>query len=124
MEQRGRVAPDELLDDAKRLREQGDLSGAALAFSRLAKDYPDDINVRFLYASVLFSLKKFSDAVSHFELVLESRPLHELSSLGLFHSLWKIGHREDAIKEASRFFDEGGESMEYRRLVRDIKRYL
>jgi hypothetical protein len=62
--------------------------------------------------------------VPHFARVLEDQPVNERASLGLFHSLWKTEKKDDAVREVRRFRAAGGESMEYRRLARDINRFL
>ncbi|HEV7505184.1 MAG TPA: hypothetical protein VGS07_09750 [Thermoanaerobaculia bacterium] len=117
-------APDELLIEAKRISAEGDLEEAAKELSILVETYPDDMDVRFSYAAVLLQLRRFADVISHFTRVLEDQPVNERASLGLFHSLWKIEKRDDAIKEVRRFRAAGGESMEYRRLARDISKFL
>ena len=118
------TAPDELLNEAKRISARGDLEGAAKELSGLVEDYPDDMAVRFSYAAVLFQMKRFAEVVPHFARVLEDQPLNEWASLGLFYSLWKIERRDDAAKEVRRFRGAGGDSMEYRRLAKDISKFL
>jgi hypothetical protein len=82
------------------------------------------LTVRFCYGEVLFRQKHFASAVPEFQRVLQGQPLDEWASLCLFHSIWKSGREKEALKEVGRFFDEGGESMEYRRLFKDIKKHL
>lgn len=116
-------APKDLLDEAKRIAACGDLEGAVQALSILAENYPDDIDARFTYASVLFQLSRYAEAAPHFKWILEGSPIHEWSSLGLFHSLWKSGREGEAIEEIKRFRSAGGDSMEYRRFFKDLKKY-
>jgi tetratricopeptide (TPR) repeat protein len=118
------AAPEKLLNEARRIFARGDLEDAADKLSRLVEAYPDDMAVRFSYAAVLFQLRRFADVVPHFARVLEDQPVNERASLGLFHSLWKIEKKDDAVREVRRFRAAGGESMEYRRLARDISKFL
>ena len=106
------------------LAAEEDLQGAAQALSRLVEEYPDNRKARFFYASVLFRSGLFAEAVPHLEAVLGQEPTHEWASVCLFHSLWKTRRRKEAVAEIRRFFDAGGESMEYRRLLKDIQRAL
>jgi tetratricopeptide (TPR) repeat protein len=117
-------APDELLIEAEQISARGDLEDAAKELSRLVEDYPEYMAVRFSYAAVLFQLRRFADVIPHFARVLEDQPVNERASLGLFHSLWKTENKAEAVKEVRRFRAAGGESMEYRRLARDISKVL
>jgi predicted Zn-dependent protease len=120
MSKKKRKAPEELVAAARRKGSRGDLRGAVQSLSELSALYPNDIEVRFFYAAGLFKLERYADAVPQLEVVLDAEPLHQWASLSLFHSLWQIGRREEAIKELNRFHRAGGESMEYRRLVKEI----
>lgn len=115
-----RKAPEEAVKSALRLSREDDLEGAVRALSSLADEYPEDLEVRFAAASVLFRLDRYAEAVPHFERVLADDPTHEWASLGLFHSFWKTDRPKEALRELRRFADAGGESMEYRRLQRDV----
>jgi hypothetical protein len=76
--------------------------------------------MQFACGRALFRLKRHAEAVPHFERVVRSRPRDQWASLCLFHSLFKSERWEDAANEVMRFGTAGGESMEYRRLARDI----
>jgi predicted Zn-dependent protease len=114
-------APAELLEAALRSRDAGDRDEAERLLSVLLTDYPDDLDVRIVYGGILFHCERFEEAAVHFQRILESRPTAEPASLGLFHSLWHTERGLDAIEEMRRFFAAGGESLEYRRLLRDIR---
>jgi protein O-GlcNAc transferase len=119
---RRKKAPKALVASALWLSQGDDLEDAARALSSLAAEYPEDLEVRFAAASVLLRLDRYTEAIPHFERVVAACPMHEWASLGLFHSLWKLDRHKDALREIKRFADAGGESMEYRRLERDIIR--
>lgn len=120
MENKKNIAPKDLLSRARELYGRGDLELTASELSVLAESYPEDIRVRFLYAATLLKLDRYADAIPHFEAVLLVEPVNEKASLGLFHSLLKMDQWPEARREARRFRSSGGESMEYRRLFRDI----
>jgi tetratricopeptide (TPR) repeat protein len=120
MSQRKGKAPKSLVAEARRKGSRGDVEGAVRYFAELLVLYPDDIELRFFYASGLFKLNRYEEALPQFEVVLDVEPLHEWASLGLFHSLWQVGRTKEAMKELKRFHQAGGESMEYRRLVKEI----
>jgi HEAT repeat protein len=61
---------------------------------------------------------------SHFQKILESRPKAEPASLGLFHSLGKLGRGKEAIKELRRFFSVAASKEEYRRLLEDVSKAI
>jgi predicted Zn-dependent protease len=120
MEKKSEKAPKELVASARQRGSQGDLCGAVESLFELVTMYPKDTEVRFFYAAGLFKLNRYEDAVPELKVVLEAEPVHEWASLSLFHSLWQTGRREEAMKELKRFHRAGGESMEYRRLVKEI----
>lgn len=115
-----RKAPDELLAEARRKGSRGDFEGAAECLAQLLPHYPDDEDLRFLYAGLLFELDRYAEALPHFEAVIEIQPLHEWASLGVVHCHWKAGLIREAMGELKRFHRAGGESMEHRRLVKEI----
>jgi hypothetical protein len=112
------------LNEARRVAAEGDLERAAQLLCRLTEDYPRDSAILFSCAAVLFRLRRFSEAAPLFARILEDQPVNHRASLGLFHSLWQIDRKSDAAKEFRRFRGAGGESMEYRRLIRDLRKFL
>ena len=113
-------APKDLLQKALTLRDSGDYKQAEELLVSLVGKYPGDLDLRIVYAGLLFALKRYCESMDHFRVILKVRPRAEPASLGLFHALWKTGQRREAVEEVRRFFDGGGESMEYRRLLKDI----
>jgi tetratricopeptide (TPR) repeat protein len=120
MSRKKRKAPEELLAEARRKGGRGDFEGAAESLEQLLPLYPDDEDLRFLYAALLFELDRYAEALPHFESVIEIQPLNEWASLGVVHCRWKAGLIREAMSELKRFHRAGGESMEHRRLVKEI----
>lgn len=121
MKTRIRKAPQTLLDPALHLRQMEDMEGAERALSALIADYPEDLDLRVIYAGVLFNLQRFTEAALHFERILTARPTSEVASKGLFHSLWSTERKQEAVNEVKRFYAAGGESAEYNALVSRIR---
>jgi tetratricopeptide (TPR) repeat protein len=116
-----RKAPKEALDASLDLRRAGDMEGAEKALRSLINDYPEDLDLAIVYAGLLFNLRRFTEAISHFERILATNLTSEVASLGLFHSLWASQQKQGAVNEAKRFYAAGGESVEYDELVRRIR---
>ncbi len=73
-----------------------------------------------LLATLYWDQHNYAKAAKWFAVAVRLAPLSEKASLGLFHSLWEIGKRDQAFDEMRRFLIIG-ESTEYRRLLRDLK---
>lgn len=117
---RCRKVPKYLLEEALALRDSGKHNLAEELLSGLVAKHPSDLDLRIVYAGLLFSLKRHRQSIEHFQAILKTKPRAEAASLGLFHALWKTGHQPEAVEEIRRFLSVGGESMEYRRLLKDI----
>ncbi len=70
---------------------------------RLALERPDYASVRGVLGGVLFELHEFREAAEEFRATTRLSPRSELASLGLFHSLLRMGDRAAAIAEMQRF---------------------
>ena len=122
MESQKNKVPEEILVAAKQFYRQGAMHDAASTLSGEIEKYPEDAEGQFLYAAALLLSDRYAEAVAPFERVLQIEPRNERASLGLFHSLWKMERCHEALMEARRFFRDGGESMEYRRLFKGMIR--
>jgi predicted Zn-dependent protease len=108
---------------AIQMRAEGDLKGAEKLLAGLAGRCPEDLLVRLILGGVLFNLDRYSEAIVAFRRVLSERPANEPSSLGLFHCLWHLGERREAIQEMERFLSIA-KSDEYEKLRRDFERAI
>lgn len=112
--------PNETKNNKVRLTfARDDLGAPVQEQSELVVDWDEQL----ASASALFRAKNYAEAVPIFGLFLKAQPLHEWASLGLFHSLWKLDRKEEAIAEIRRFRDAGGDSLEYRRLFKDLEKF-
>lgn len=68
---------------------------------------------------VCWDLGELENAVSIFKSAVELSPALEAVSLGLFHCLWKLEKRMEALEEIKRF-QSISDSEDYRRIVKEI----
>ena len=104
---------------AIKLRDQGDLKGALQMLHSLDLEYPNHAPVLGLMGGIYFSLDNFERAKMILERVVVMSPHSELASLGLFHSLWKLGLRDEAFAEMKRFLAIA-DSDEYQELLSEL----
>src|SRR3712207_2806544 len=110
-EERAKIEPE--FDRALRLRDGGDLLGAAAIFERLDAEYPNRVAILGMWGSLYFRLRDWARALPLYRRAVELSPKSELASLGLFHSLWGVGRSEEAFAEMRRYLSVA-ESAEYR----------
>ena len=92
-----------LYAEAFALKKTGQFVEARERLTLLALERPDYAPVHGVLAGVLFELNEFREAVREFGTAARLSPRSELASLGLFHSLLKLGERTAAIAEMKRF---------------------
>ncbi len=73
-----------------------------------------------LLATLYFENDDFKNAAEWYARAAALAPKSEMASLGLFHSLWKIGKHQKALKEMRRFLG-GSDSREYSRLLHELQ---
>jgi tetratricopeptide (TPR) repeat protein len=74
-----------------------------------------------LLGSLYFELNDYYNAKINFEIATKISPRSETASLGLFHSLWGIGEKKQALDELNRFTSIS-ESDEHNKLIEEIKK--
>jgi tetratricopeptide (TPR) repeat protein len=116
-EVRAKIEPE--FNRALKLRDQGDWLGAAEVFEQLNKENPNQSVILKMWASVYFHLEDWHKALPLYERAASLSPKSELSSLGLFHSLWNLGKQEEAFAEIRRFLSIS-DSKEYRQLIKEM----
>jgi predicted Zn-dependent protease len=68
----------------------------------------DSLAAWMLKGSIHFQQGEFESSSNAFATVLEQRPKDELASVGLFHSLWSLDKRVQALEELKRYLQEFG----------------
>lgn len=116
-----KVANDDrhFFQQALDLRGSGDHAAAVKILAQLISQDSNNIDALFLLGASLFSLDRSQEAARAFREVLKLRPKNEPASLGLFHSLWKLGDRQGAYQEMRRFLSIA-DSREYEQLLADV----
>jgi hypothetical protein len=64
-------------------------------------------------------MERWDEAVTVFESAVKLSPSFEAVSLGLFHSLWKLGKQVEALEEAKRF-QSISYSKDYKKIINEI----
>jgi tetratricopeptide (TPR) repeat protein len=96
----------------------GDGRAAAEILERLASAYPDRPAILGMLGAIYRSLGEHERAVGYYQRTAALSPKSELASLSLFHSLWQVGRRDEAMDEMARFLTVAP-SEEYNLLVRE-----
>ena len=96
----------------------GDGQLAVQILERLAAEYANQPAIFGMLGAIYRSLDDYELAVGNFQRAASLSPKSELASLGLFHSLWQVGRREEAMDEMSRFLLVAP-SEEYALLIED-----
>ena len=102
------------------LRDSGKLDEACKVLTALIEKHPQFSPPYAIKAGILFDLKLYEDAEDCFREAVTLKPLSELASLGLFHSLWNQGRQDIALEEMERFFSVGGKSEDYQNILTEI----
>ena len=110
---------DKSIQDIFNSKNKGDIGEAIRKAKLLADELPTDPAVCGVLASLYFQVDKFDESAVFFKKAVDLSPASEVASLGLFHSLWSIGKKEEALKEMRRYL-EISESEEYKNLLSEI----
>lgn len=89
----------------------------------LVKRRPDSALFNATLANSLNTLGQFDEAENYFRTAIFLSPGSERISLGLFHSLWGRGKRDEALEEMKRFVSLA-DSDEYRLILAAINKSL
>jgi tetratricopeptide (TPR) repeat protein len=113
---RARIEPD--FNSALDLWHGGDGRAAIEILERLASEYPDQPAILGMLGAISRSLRDYERAVDYYQQTTALSPRSELASLGLFHSLWQVGRRDEAMDEMARFLTVAP-SEEYNLLMKE-----
>jgi predicted Zn-dependent protease len=97
-----------------------DLPRVRSILAELISSRPDSAVFCATYANTLQLLGDAASALPYFRRAVLLEPNSEKFSLGLFHCLWGLDSRTDAINEAKRFL-ESQPSAEYAELLASIE---
>jgi len=104
---------------AVKLIEEKDFGSARQLLLQLAEEDPNSTAILAVLGDVCWEMQLLDEAVFVFKRAIELSPKLEAVSLGLFHSLWKLEKREEALEETKRFMAIS-DSADYREIIREI----
>jgi tetratricopeptide (TPR) repeat protein len=105
--------------EAIRLQDGGQLEAAKRHFLDLAAKDPQSTRILTGLGAVCYDLQLWDEAVDVFKRATALSPALEGVSKGLFHSLWKLGRKVEALEEIKRF-QAISDSEDYREIVKEI----
>ncbi|HVT79916.1 MAG TPA: hypothetical protein VHM90_04610 [Phycisphaerae bacterium] len=109
----------EILDAALAHRQAGDLKSAIDAIDPLLRVSPPKASQAMIIATLFFESEAWKSAAHWFGVAARLNPDSEKASLGLFHSLWEMDNRREALTEMARY-RASHHSAEYDALHRDL----
>lgn len=104
---------------AGKLRDNGDLEAAKQLLLDLSKQDPKSPAIFSVLGDVCWDMQLLEEAVDAFRRAVSLAPKLEAASLGLFHCLWELGKRVEAMEELKRF-QTTSDSPNYRDIVKEI----
>lgn len=107
--------------EALRLRDEAKFAESEDILSELSSEYPQTAAVWLMLGHVRWKREDLSAATESFRRASILAPKMELASLGLFHTLWELGRRDEAFEEARRYITLAGPSKEYGMLLRELE---
>jgi tetratricopeptide (TPR) repeat protein len=96
-----------------------DLAEAYLALLRLFEENPESAPLLAALGIVCREQRQYHEAAGYFKRLTILKPKSERGSLGLFHSLWDLDLREEALEEMKRFLSIS-KSEEYEEILSGI----
>jgi predicted Zn-dependent protease len=109
----------ESYDRAAKLVDAGDLTAAKSILLDLSVQDPSSPAILAVLGDVSWKMGELEEAAAIFRHAIELRPTLEAVSLGLFHCLWELGKRVEAMEELKRF-QTVSDSQDYRAIVKEI----
>ena len=105
--------------EARNLRHSGNLHAAKKTLLELSKQDATSPAIFSVLGDVCWEMELREEAANAFRQATRLSPKLEAASLGLFHCLWELGRREEALEEAKRF-QSVSDSENYRKIVQEI----
>jgi predicted Zn-dependent protease len=102
-----------------KFKEAGQFECARKMLLDLHEKDPQSTAILAVLGDVYWDMRLLEDAVSVFKRAIQLSPTLEAVSLGLFHCLWQLGKREEALEEVMRF-QSLADSEDYREIFREI----
>jgi len=111
---------EQLFAEAIALRDLGNLRDTLAKLAEILSEQTKfDAPVLGLMGNIYWDLNDFTKALECYRKAVVIKPKSELASLGLFHTLWNLGKRDEAFDEMRRFLSISS-SEEYSRLLSEM----
>lgn len=104
---------------AVKCKESGQLESAKEMLEALAKEDPSSTAILAVLADTYWDMQLLEMSVVTFKRAIRLSPKLEAVSLGLFHCLWQLKRREEALDEVKRFMSVS-DSKDYRKIIDQI----
>lgn len=108
-----------VFDDAVEHKKRGELQKSKEILQELSRQNPETASILAVLGDVYWDLKEIEEAVGCFRKATLIKPLSETVSLALFHCLWNLGRRNEALDEAKRYLNHS-DSSDYREMIQEM----
>jgi tetratricopeptide (TPR) repeat protein len=116
---KGRGNNENIFQDAVNLRDQGKFNEALVVLERLFSKNPRNLAILLVMADLNWDLGRLDKAADFFRFAIDVPHNSEPASLGLFHCLWKMGKKVEALDEMKRFMSISY-SKDYAEILNEI----
>ena len=116
---KGQGNNENIFQEAVKLRDQGKFDEALVVLERLFSKDPRNLAVLFVMEDLNWDLGRLDKAADFFRLAIDVSHNSETASLGLFHCLWKMGEKVEALDEMERFMSISY-SKDYEEILNEI----
>jgi tetratricopeptide (TPR) repeat protein len=107
------------MSEANKLCEAGQFESARKIYLDLSEKDPQSTRILAGLGLACMGMRALDEAVSVFKRAVELSPALEGVSKGLFHSLWNLERRVEALEELKRF-QTISDSEDYTEIVKEI----
>lgn len=114
---------EKLFDQAINYRDNGEYQKAINMLLKIFKEYPDDPKIHGVFVvlgGIYFDMEQYNKSLKYFKKATNLRPKYELASLGLFHSLWDLGKKKQALAEMDRILELKPDSENFVPLLKGL----
>jgi tetratricopeptide (TPR) repeat protein len=96
--------PQELVQDAIRKQQAGDLEGAVSGYRQFLKEHPEATAIHSNLGAALAGLGRYQEAVQEYKIALKQAPTLESARLNLALAYYKMGSLQDAAAQLEKVY--------------------
>ena len=109
-------------NEALKLRDKSEYNKAIRLLKDLLKENPDAPEIYGVLGGIYFNIDKYNEAFHYMKKTTILSPKSELASLGVFHSLWELGKKKEALEEMDRILELKPDSENFIPLLRGLEK--